>query len=239
RDRGIRTARRQRHGHRVRGKSASDRQDSALAPRDTDRTFIAFHFRETTMSAAHDRVHTVDEILPAGPMFAVGLQHVLVMYAGVFTVLVAPWFGKMVRFFPPIVTGTIIAVIGITLLRVGVTWAGGGAGNKNFGAPEYLAIVAAVLAVILLLNKVARGFVANIAVLIGLAVGFGVAITAGMVTFAGVTESDWFAFVYPFRFGTPTFDISAVVSLCIVMIVVMVDSTGMFLALGEICDKKV
>ncbi|TMG94051.1 MAG: purine permease, partial [Betaproteobacteria bacterium] len=91
----------------------------------------------------------------------------------------------------------------------------------------------------LLLNKFARGFVANIAVLIGLAVGFGVAITAGMVNFAGVAESDWFAIVYPFRFGTPTFDFSAVVSLCIVMIVVMVESTGMFLALGEICEQKI
>ncbi len=274
------------------------------------------------MTASRDHIHPVDEVLPAGPMFAVGLQHVLVMYAGaiavpliiggalklpkdqvaflinadlfacgiatliqclgvwkfgirlpvvmgvtfaavgpmaamaasgigitgifgavigagVFTVVVAPWFGKMVRFFPPIVTGTIIAVIGITLLRVGVTWAGGGAGNKNFGAPEYLAIVAAVLAVILLLNKVARGFVANIAVLIGLAVGFAIAMMAGMVNFAGVAESDWFAIVYPFRFGMPTFDASAVVSLCIVMIVVMVESTGMFLALGEICDRKI
>ena len=274
------------------------------------------------MSASRERVHPVDEVLPAGPMLAVGLQHVLVMYAGaiavpliiggalklpkdqiaflinadlfacgiatliqclgvwkfgirlpvvmgvtfaavgpmaamatsgvgmtgifgavigagVFTVLVAPWFGKMVRYFPPIVTGTIIAVIGITLLRVGVTWAGGGAGNKNFGAPEYLGIAAVVLAIILLLNKFARGFVANIAVLIGLAVGFGVAITAGMVNFAGVAESDWFAIVYPFRFGTPTFDFSAVVSLCIVMIVVMVESTGMFLALGEICEQKI
>src|SRR5438309_756828 len=181
-----------------------------------------------------------------GPMAAmatsgVGITGIFgaVIGAGAFTVLVAPWFGKLVRYFPPIVTGTIIAVIGITLLRVGVTWAGGGAGNKNFGAPEYLGIAAVVLAVILLLNKFARGFVANIAVLIGLAVGFGVAITAGMVNFAGVTESDWFAIVYPFRFGTPTFDVSAVVSLCIVMIVVMVESTGMFLALGEICDKKI
>jgi NCS2 family nucleobase:cation symporter-2 len=181
-----------------------------------------------------------------GPMAAmatsgVGITGIFgaVIGAGVFTVLVAPWFGRMVRYFPPIVTGTIIAVIGITLLRVGVTWAGGGAGNKNFGAPEYLAIVAAVLAVILLLNKFAHGFVANIAVLIGLAVGFAIAMVVGMVNFAGVAESDWFAIVYPFRFGTPTFDASALVSLCIVMIVVMVESTGMFLALGEICDRKI
>ena len=274
------------------------------------------------MNATRTAVHPVDQVLPAGPMLAIGLQHVLVMYAGaiavpliiggalklpkdqiaflinadlfacgiatliqclgvwkfgirlpvimgvtfaavgpmaamatsgvditgifgavigagVFTVLVAPHFGKLVRYFPPIVTGTIIAVIGITLLRVGVTWAGGGTGNKNFGAPEYLAIVALVLAVILALNKFARGFVANIAVLLGLAAGFVAAMAAGMVNFSGVADADWFAIVYPFRFGTPTFDASAIVSLCIVMVVVMVESTGMFLALGEICERRI
>lgn len=274
------------------------------------------------MSQANPAVHPVDQVLPGGEMFAVGLQHVLVMYAGaiavpliiggalklpkdqiaflinadlfacgvatlvqclgvwkfgirlpvimgvtfaavgpmvamassgvgitgifgaviaagIFTVLVAPYFGHLVRYFPPIVTGTIIAVIGITLLRVGVNWAGGGPGNKNFGAPEYLAIVALVLATILGLNKFARGFIANIAVLIGLAMGFVAAMAAGMVNFGGVAESEWFAVVYPFRFGTPTFDIGAIVSLCIVMVVVMVESTGMFLALGEICGKKI
>lgn len=274
------------------------------------------------MNQANPAVHPVDQVLPGGEMFAVGLQHVLVMYAGaiavpliiggalklpkdqiaflinadlfacgvatliqclgiwkfgirlpvimgvtfaavgpmvamagsgvgitgifgaviaagIFTVLVAPYFGHLVRYFPPIVTGTIIAVIGITLLRVGVNWAGGGPGNKNFGAPEYLAIVALVLATILGLNKFARGFIANIAVLIGLAVGFIAAMAAGMVNFGGVAESEWFAVVYPFRFGTPTFEIGAIVSLCIVMVVVMVESTGMFLALGEICGKKI
>jgi NCS2 family nucleobase:cation symporter-2 len=162
-----------------------------------------------------------------------------VIAAGLFTVIVAPFFGRLVRYFPPVVTGTIIAVIGITLLRVGINWAGGGAGNKNFGAPEYLLIVAIVLAVILVLNKHGRGFVANIAVLIGLAVGYLWAIANGMVKFDGVAQAEWVALVYPFRFGAPTFEIGPIISLCIVMVVVMVESTGMFLALGEICDKKV
>jgi NCS2 family nucleobase:cation symporter-2 len=162
-----------------------------------------------------------------------------VIAAGVFTIVVAPVFGRLVRFFPPIVTGTIIAVIGITLLRVGITWAGGGAGNKNFGAPEYLVIVVVVLAVILLLNKYGHGFVANIAVLIGLAVGYLWSIAQGMVRFDGVAAAEWVALVYPFRFGAPTFEIGPIVSLCIVMVVVMVESTGMFLALGEICGKRI
>jgi uric acid transporter len=162
-----------------------------------------------------------------------------VIAAGAFTIVVAPFFGRLVRYFPPIVTGTIITVIGITLLRVGINWAGGGAGNKNFGAPEYLVIVAIVLSVILALNKYGRGFVANIAVLIGLAVGYLWAIVQGMVQFDGVAAADWIALVQPFRFGTPTFELAPTVSLCIVMVVVMVESTGMFLALGEICGRRV
>jgi xanthine permease len=274
------------------------------------------------MTATRRDVHPVDEILPYGQMAAIGLQHVLVMYAGaiavplivggalrlpkdqiaflinadlfacgiatliqcigfwrigirlpvvmgvtfaavgpmaamaassvaitgifgaviaagVFTLAVAPFASRLVRYFPPLVTGTIITVIGVTLLRVGINWAGGGIAAKNFGDPTNLAIVALVLATILAINKLFAGFVANIAVLLGLVVGFAVALAVGMVDFAGVYDADWVALVYPFRFGAPSFELGAIVSLCIVMIVVMVESTGMFLALGEICDKKI
>src|SRR5438552_13545374 len=162
-----------------------------------------------------------------------------VIVAGVFTVAVAPFASRLVHYFPPLVTGTIITVIGITLLRIGINWAGGGAGAKNFGDPNNLGIVALVLATILVINKLFTGFVANIAVLLGLVVGFSAAMAFGMVEFGGVRDADWVALVYPFRFGTPRFDLGAIVSLCIVMIVVMVESTGMFLALGEICGKKI
>jgi xanthine permease len=162
-----------------------------------------------------------------------------VIAAGMFTVAVAPFASRLVRYFPPLVTGTIIAVIGITLLRIGISWAGGGVGAKNFGDPANLAVVVLVLATILAINKLFNGFVANIAVLIGLIVGFSAAMALGMVEFAGVRDADWIALVYPFRFGAPTFDLGAIVSLCVVMIVVMVESTGMFLALGEICERTV
>jgi NCS2 family nucleobase:cation symporter-2 len=162
-----------------------------------------------------------------------------VIAAGVFTVVVAPFVSQLVRYFPPLVTGTIITVIGITLLRIGINWAGGGVGAKNFGDPLNLGIVALVLATILAINKLFTGFIANIAVLLGLVVGFAVAMAMGMVDFVGVVDADWIALVYPFRFGAPSFELGAIVSLCVVMIVVMIESTGMFLALGEICGKKI
>src|SRR5437660_4248354 len=162
-----------------------------------------------------------------------------VIVAGVFTVLVAPFASRLVRYFPPLVTGTIIAVIGITLLRIGINWAGGGAGAKNFGDPANLAVVALVLATILAINKLFNGFVANIAVLIGLVVGFSAAMAFGMVEFGGVRASDWVALVYSFRFGAPSFDLGALVSLCVVMVVVMVESTCVFLALVDTCVRAV
>src|SRR5437773_3435049 len=162
-----------------------------------------------------------------------------VIVAGVFTVAVAPFASRLVHYFPPLVTGTIITVIGITLLRIGINWAGGGVGAKNFGDPIYLGLVALVLATILVINKLFTGFVANLAVLLGLILGFAAAMALGTVDFAGVYDAEWVALVYPFRFGTPRFELGAIVSLCIVMIVVMVESTGMFLALGEICGKNI
>jgi xanthine permease len=160
-----------------------------------------------------------------------------VIVAGLFTIVVAPFAGRLVRYFPPLVTGTVVTVIGVTLLRIGVNWTAGGI--RNFGDPTNLAVALTVLVVIVAVNKLFDGFGASIAVLLGLAIGFIVALAVGLVDLAGVREADWFALVYPFRFGAPTFNPAAIASLCIVMIVVMVESTGMFLALGEICDRPV
>jgi NCS2 family nucleobase:cation symporter-2 len=162
-----------------------------------------------------------------------------VIVAGLATLLVAPVFSRLLRFFPPVVTGTIIAVIGITLLRVGITWAGGGVGAKPFGALGNLSIALVVLIAILAVNKYLRGFWANISVLLGLAVGFLLALPLDKVNLSGVADASWFAIVLPFWFGMPQFEIGSIISLCLVMFVVMVESTGMFLALGEVTKRPV
>jgi NCS2 family nucleobase:cation symporter-2 len=181
-----------------------------------------------------------------GPIIALGTSgaslptiYGAVIAAGAFTVIIAPIFSRLLRFFPPVVTGTVIATIGITLLAVGIQWAGGGFGSPTFGAPVDLVLAALVLLVIVVITRVARGFVANIAVLLGLVVGFAVALGLGMVDFGGVGTALAIDIVRPFRFGPPRFDLAAIVSMCIVMIVTMVESTGMFLALGEMCERPV
>jgi uric acid transporter len=101
--------------------------------------------------------------------------------AGVFGMLVAPAISRLLPFFPPVVTGSIIAIIGISLMRIGINWAAGGppmirtaAGmvpNPDYGSPVNLGVALAVLVCILLITRYARGFFANISVLLGIVFG--------------------------------------------------------------------
>jgi len=162
-----------------------------------------------------------------------------VMAAGLFTFLIAPYFSKLIRFFPPIVTGSIITIIGISLLPVAANWAAGGIGNPNYGAGSFIAIAAIVLLTILLVNKYFTGFIAHISVLVGLVVGLIVAIPFGLVSFSGVADASWVGLDYPFAFGMPKFEVGAILAMILVMVVVMVESTGDFLAIGQIVGKKI
>ena len=181
------------------------------------------------------------------PMIAMGANPELglttiygsVIVAGLFGILVAPLIGRLLPLFPPVVTGTIILVIGISLMRVGVNWAAGGVGNPNYGAPIFLGISAFVLVLILGITRYATGFVASASVLIGIVAGMIVAALFGLVDVGRVASAPWFDVVRPFVFGWPTFDVVSAVTLCIVMIVVMIESTGMFLALSEITADPV
>ena len=175
-----------------------------------------------------------------------------VIASGVFAVLVAPFMGRLLPLFPPVVTGTIITIIGASLMRVAVNWAAGGQPtvrktlegevgafpNPAYGALDNLAVALFVLVAILLIAKYGRGFVANVSVLLGLIAGMLLAMLMGKVSFAGLGESPWFDLVYPFQFGLPTFDLVAAITMSIVMIVVMIESLGMFLALSDLTGKK-
>jgi uracil-xanthine permease len=176
-----------------------------------------------------------------------------VIAAGIFGILAAPFISRLLPLFPPVVTGTIILVIGISLMRVGINWAGGGlptltkvvdgvAGafpNPGYGQLQGLGIALFVLLVILGLIKWGSGFVANIAVLSGIIAGAILASVLGVMHFEKVAAASWVAIVIPFRFGIPQFHLVPVITMCIVMIVVMIESLGMFLALGEITDKTI
>ena len=176
-----------------------------------------------------------------------------VISAGAFALLVAPFMSRLLPLFPPVVTGTIILVIGISLMRVGINWAGGGLPtltrvvdgvpgafpNPGYGQLQGLAIALFVLIVILALIRWGSGFVANVAVLLGIVAGAILATVLGVMHFEKVVSAPWIDVVTPLHFGMPKFAIVPIVTMCIVMIVVMIESLGMFLALGEMTGTKI
>ncbi|WP_448956431.1 nucleobase:cation symporter-2 family protein [Labrys neptuniae] len=193
----------------------------------------------------------VPSLIATGTNPALGMPGVVgaVIGSGVFTLLAAPFFGRWVRFFPPVVTGTVMLVIGLSLMRVGVNWAAGGqpmikgangmVPNPAYGAPFALAVAAIVLVSILLLTRVLKGFLSNLAVLMGIGIGFVIAIAAGKVDFHGVADADWVRVIHPLAFGWPIFEFWSTLSLCAVMTVMMIESTGQFLAVGDMVGRKI
>jgi NCS2 family nucleobase:cation symporter-2 len=96
-----------------------------------------------------------------------------------------------------------------------------------------------VLAMILLITRFLKGFLGNIAVLLGIVIGCVIAWYLGKMSFTKVAEAPWFALIYPLQFGIPKFEIVSIVTMCIVMVVVLIESAGMFLALGDITGRTI
>ncbi|MEA1834967.1 nucleobase:cation symporter-2 family protein [Methylobacterium durans] len=183
----------------------------------------------------------IQPMLAMAGMPGVGLTGIFgaVIAGGVYGLLVAPFVGRVMRFFPPVVTGTILTMIGIALTRVAVGWAGGGAGSPNFGAPGTVAVAAAVLAAILLLARFGPGFIARIAVLLGIGLGYALALALGWTDFSGLGDEPWLRIVPPLQFGLPTFHLVPCLIMCLVMTIVFIEATGMFLALGVMTGRPV
>jgi NCS2 family nucleobase:cation symporter-2 len=196
-----------------------------------------------------------------GPMISMALSpdvgllgiYGSVIAAGIFGILAAPFISRLLPLFPPVVTGTIILVIGISLMRVGINWAGGGLPtlsktvdgvqgafpNPGYGQLQGLGIALFVLLIILGLIRWGSGFIANVSVLLGIIAGSILASVLGIMHFEKVAAAAWGDVVIPLRFGIPQFHLVPVVTMCIVMVVVMIESLGMFLALGEITGKTI
>ncbi len=183
----------------------------------------------------------ISPMLAMAAMPGVGLTGIYgaVLVGGLFGLCIAPFVKHVLRFFPAVVTGTIITMIGVVLMRVGVNWAGGGAAAADFGAAGYLAIAGMVLTVILLVLRFATGFLQNMAVLIGITAGYLVTIALGWTDFTGLQDEPAIRVVLPLQFGTPEFYLIPCLTMCLVMTIVFIEATGMFLALGAMTGRKV
>lgn len=171
-----------------------------------------------------------------------GLPGVLgaVMAASLIGFLITPVFSRITKFFPPLVTGIVITTIGLTLMPVAARWVmGGNSASPEFGSVANIGLAALTFAIVLLLSKLGSATISRLSILLAMVIGTLIAWALGMTDFSKVTEGPIFAFPTPFHFGMPTFHIAAILSMCIVIMVTLVETSADILAVGEIIDTKV
>ncbi|TDM27401.1 purine permease [Macrococcoides caseolyticum] len=179
------------------------------------------------------------------PMIMVGSKHGIdVLYgslfaSGIIIVLISPFFSYLVKIFPPVVTGSVVTIIGITLMPVAMNNLAGGQGNKHYGAPINILLGLITLIIILVIHRLSSGFIRSIAILLGLVIGTIIASFFGLVNIGAVHESNWFELPKPFRFAGFKFEIGSILLFVIVGIVSLIESTGVYSALSEITNTKI
>ncbi|WP_077325143.1 nucleobase:cation symporter-2 family protein [Virgibacillus siamensis] len=179
----------------------------------------------------------VGPIIAIGSEFGISAIYGSVIASGFIVVLISGLFGKLVKFFPPVVTGSIVTIIGITLIPVAINNLGGGQGADDFGSLSNIALGFGTLFLIILIYRFSTGFIQSISILLGMTAGTLIAMYMRKVDFTAIHEASYFHIVEPFYFGLPTFEWSAILTMTLVAIVSLVESTGTYFALGDICDK--
>ena len=182
----------------------------------------------------------VTPIISIGKEYGLGSIYGAVIASGSIVVLIGGAFGLLVKFFPPIVTGSVVTIIGITLIPVAFNNAAGGDSTAaNYGSMENVMLAFLTLAIIILFCRFSTGFMRSIAILIGLVAGSVIAGFMGFVSFDNVRNAELVHMVKPFYFATPEFHLVPIITMTIVAIVSLVESTGSYFALGEMTKTPV
>lgn len=178
-----------------------------------------------------------------GPMISIGDTYGIsaiygsVIASGLIIVIISAFFGKLIKFFPPVVTGSVVTIIGITLIPVALNNMGGGQGAPDFGSNINVLLSFGTLIFIILLYRFTNGFIRSISILLGIVAGTVAAMMLGVVDFSAVKEASAFHLVTPFYLGMPTFHLYPILTMTLVAMVSLVESTGVYFALGDICKK--
>jgi xanthine permease len=184
-------------------------------------------------------------VITLGPMISIGKNMGLpaiygaILLSGVVVFLFSFVIHKILKFFPPVVTGSLVTIIGFSLTPLALQDMAGGFGSPTYGSLDNYFIGFLVLAIILVINRFCSGFTKAIAILLGLVLGTVIANFFGMVDFTQVGKAGWLKFVQPFYFGMPEFTVNGVVTMCIFLLINIVESVGIFYMIADICEVKI
>ncbi|PON01556.1 xanthine permease [Bacillus halotolerans] len=180
----------------------------------------------------------VSPMITIGSEYGVSAVYGSIIASGILVILISFFFGKLVSFFPPVVTGSVVTIIGITLMPVAMNNIAGGEGSPDFGDLSNLALAFIVLSIIVLLYRFTTGFIKSISILIGILIGTFIAFFMGKVQFDNVSDAAFVQMIQPFYFGTPSFHAAPIITMSIVAIVSLVESTGVYFALGDLTNRR-
>ncbi|EFX92147.1 putative xanthine permease [Actinobacillus ureae] len=159
---------------------------------------------------------------------------------GSLVMIIGSFFMPYVRkLFPPVVTGVVVMMIGLSLIPVAVDWfAGGQKGDAHYADPANLAMATFVLVLVVILVQWGKGIFSAAAIVIGMMVGYVVALALGWINFDAVKNAESFAIPQPLHFGL-AFPISGIIGMSIAYLVTIVESSGNFLALGNATQTEI
>ena len=143
----------------------------------------------------------------------------------------------IMKFFPPLVTGTVICLIGLTLLPVSIDWAAGGSGAADYGSLRNIAITAFVMILTICLNHYGKGIVSSASILIGMIAGYIVCIPLGMVDFSSVREASWVSLPRIFQHGVD-FNLKYVIPFIPAYLVTTIETVGCLKAVSQVSGIK-
>ncbi len=155
---------------------------------------------------------------------------------GAFFEIILSYFIKpLMKLFPPLVTGTVVCLIGLTLLPVSMDWAAGGTGAADYGSLTNVSIAMFVMIITLFLNRYGKGILSSASILIGMVVGYLVCIPLGMVNFSEVAQANFMAIPQIFQYGV-TFDLKALIAFLPAYFVTTIETVGCLKAIGEVSE---
>ena len=159
------------------------------------------------------------------------------MMGAVLEIILSYFIKPLMKFFPPVVTGTVISLMGLTLMPVAFDWVAGGVGAANYGSPLNLAIATIVFLLIVLLNHYGSVKIGPAAVLIGIVAGYVMCIPLGMVDFNQVAQANWFAMPQLFKYGV-NFDLKFAIPFISGYLVTVIETVGVMQTIGAVTETE-
>lgn len=168
-------------------------------------------------------------LLSIGADFGIGAIFGSQLVGSVVVIVIGLFIDKIRILFPPIVTGTVILSIGLSLFPVAIKYMAGGAGNPWYGTPHNWLVALVTFAVVFYLNHFGKGLLKLSSILVGMVVGYILAFFMGIVSFDAVATAPMFQMIQPMHFGFE-FKLVPIMTLIIMFLVDAVQSVGQFTA---------